>query len=180
MAKKNYYYVLVLTDEGAKFVTGTRPNHYAEYDALKAPKAFPKEMASDIAWGLTANFISAYMITAQYEITTQPYFYNKGHFEWVYKTDIARLCYALYKEDWHTRISKDRKQDALKNAYEAGESLEEYLDESGYDGELYVCFDEFKTAEFKNEEYIKGLLDNDKLYEEYLNYRKKSEVTKNE
>ncbi len=178
MAKKNYYYVIVLTDEGAKFVTGIMPHHYAEYDALKTPKSFPKEMESDIAWGLMANFNQAYMVQTPYEITTQPYMYDKGNFKWEWKIDIARLCYELYKVDFMKRISAERQMDALKNAYESGQYLMDYLEESGYDGECFVCFDEFMNAEFKDEEYIKGLLDNDKLFEEYTNFRKEREVAK--
>ena len=40
--------------------------------------------------------------------------------------------------------------------------------EFGYDGELYVCYDEFLDNEYLEEDYIKELLDNEKLYNKYL------------
>lgn len=85
---------------------------------------------------------------------------------------ICDLCYELYKIDWERRISPERKMDSWKNCFEEEayevEDYENYLDEAGYDGELYVCHDEFLDAEYLDKEYIKGLLDNDKLYAKYL------------
>lgn len=179
MAKKNHYYVLVLSDNGAVFVTATKPKFVAEHDMLKPPMEFAsKEIADDVSMGLTLNLRPAYTVAVPYRIEAQPFLYSRGEFVWTRKQTIATLCYDLYIADWERRISAERQMDALKNAYESGQYLMDYLEESGYDGECFVCFDEFRNAEFKNEEYIKGLLDNDKLYEEYLNFRKESEVTK--
>lgn len=84
--KKNYYYVLVLTSEGPVFVTETK-YHDAMWDKNKPPKLFSKAFAEDVALGLALNFHSAFMVTTKYELTTQPYRYDKGNFEWKNKED---------------------------------------------------------------------------------------------
>ena len=89
---------------------------------------------------------------------------------------ISKLCYELYKVDWkHSHmITKDREMDSIKNHYEAFINNEteytynDYLEEFGYDGELYVCYEEFLNAEYLMEDYIKELLDNDDLFMMYL------------
>lgn len=86
--------------------------------------------------------------------------------------DIQELAYELYKIDWMRRISPERQMDALRNYYQenvddAYYSFEGYLDDQGYDGELYVCFDEFLGVEYQNREYIRELLDNEELYALY-------------
>ena len=85
---------------------------------------------------------------------------------------IYELCYELYKIDWMKRISAERQADALKNWFEETDDKNEYtfdsfISEHGYDGELYVCFDEFLDNEYLDREYIEALLDNDCLYEMY-------------
>lgn len=84
--RKNYYYVLVLTSEGPKFVTSIPERNMAEYDMLKEPMLFSsREFADDVSTGLTMNFITAYTIVSKYEISHQPYHYEFGTFEWVNK-----------------------------------------------------------------------------------------------
>jgi hypothetical protein len=56
---------------------------YAEYDKSGKPLEMSKMQAEDIALGLNLNFITAFPITVKWEIRIQPYYYNKGHFEWV-------------------------------------------------------------------------------------------------
>ena len=80
--KKNHYYVIVMTGEGAKFVTATH-YHDAEWDGEKAPKEFTREMATDIVCGLNWNGYLAYIVVMPIEITNQPYNYNAGRFEWI-------------------------------------------------------------------------------------------------
>lgn len=92
---------------------------------------------------------------------------------------IKELCYELYKTDWMQRISADRQMDAWKNYYqdwdgrdnEACNFHDDYLSQNGYDGELYVSYDEFLESEYTDEEYIRQLLDNEELFEEYKNSR---------
>jgi hypothetical protein len=88
--------------------------------------------------------------------------------------DISKLCYELYKIDWkHSHgITKDREMDSLKNYFEDvvfddEYSYESYLEDFGYEGQLYVCFDEFYDNEFQDEEYMCELLDNEKLIDKY-------------
>lgn len=46
---------------------------------------------------------------------------------------------------------------------------EDYLKEFGYNGELYVCYEEFLDNEFLNFEYMEGLLSmEDKILSEEL------------
>lgn len=85
MAKKNYYYVLVMTEEGPVFVTGFGEHHTCYWNAEKAPKTMMREYAGEVAMGLRLNGTSAYLVTMPYEVDTQPYFYEKGHFKWVTK-----------------------------------------------------------------------------------------------
>lgn len=89
-------------------------------------------------------------------------------------TLISGLCYELYKNDWMRRISTERKANLLKNWYQETEQEnrsvfgpEQFLDEEGFDGELYVCFEEFLEAEYQDKEYMKELLSNDELFAEY-------------
>ena len=90
--------------------------------------------------------------------------------------NISKLCYELYKIDWKYShmITKDMEMDNIKNYYDClidedyEYTYDDYLEEFGYDGELYVCYDEFLDNEYLEEDYIKELLDNEKLYNKYL------------
>ena len=86
-AKKNHYYILVMTNDGPVFVTDIKPNRYAEFKKDKAPKEFDKARAEDITMGLNLNLNLAYTICSKWEIDTQPYMYNMGDWEWVKKED---------------------------------------------------------------------------------------------
>ena len=62
---------------------------------------------------------------------------------------IKELCYELYKVDWknlHVTYELERKSilsyyDSLTDNHSY--SYEEYIEECGYSGEVYVCFEEF-------------------------------------
>ena len=88
--------------------------------------------------------------------------------------DIRKLCYELYKIDWkHSHITKEREMDSIKDYYEGliDNDIEytygDYIEEFGYDGELYVCYEEFCDAEYYDVDYMRTLLDNDKLINIY-------------
>ena len=88
--------------------------------------------------------------------------------------DIRKLCYELYKVDWkHSHITKEREMDSIKDYYEGlidndiEYTYEDYIEEFGYDGELYVCFEEFCDTEYYDVDYMHTLLDNDKLINIY-------------
>lgn len=105
--------------------------------------------------------------------------------------NIRGLCYELYKMNWLARIPADMQMDAYKNWYQeeylpniqlipnayngeadtvySGLSFEDYMFEVGYKGfGIYACYEEFIEDEFQVAEFIEGLLDNAKLYLEYL------------
>lgn len=96
---------------------------------------------------------------------------------------ISKLCYELYKVDWKRNhmITADREMDSIKDYYECVEDMSipyftldgseytynDYLEEFGYDGELYVCYEEFCEIEYLDYGYICSLLDNEKLITMY-------------
>lgn len=92
--------------------------------------------------------------------------------------DIQKLAYELYKIDWKQShmITPQVEKDALKDYYEGLTNsdfddefnYEEYIDEFGYDGQIYACYDEFLDSEFQDKEYMRSLIDDNKLYMEYL------------
>lgn len=89
--------------------------------------------------------------------------------------NISKLCYELYKVDWkRSHITHDIEMDNIKDYYEGlvdsddEYTYEDYVFEFGYDGMLYACYDEFLNAEYLDKEYIRYLLDNEKLIEMYL------------
>lgn len=87
---------------------------------------------------------------------------------------IRKLGYELYRIDWAQRISTERKQDALKNYYQDVDEVDKkeypfymYLGDVGYNGEVYVCYEEFLEIEYLDKGYMKQLFNNDELFEEY-------------
>lgn len=90
--------------------------------------------------------------------------------------DISKLAYELYKIDWKKAhwITPEIEKDSLKNYYECLVDFDDsylyknYIEEFGYNGELYVCFEEFLDCEYQDKDYIRELFDNEKLFEEYL------------
>lgn len=84
MAKKqNWYYVLVMTDDGPVFVTGVEySTKYAHWNKLETPKDFDKFWAEDLTLGLNLNFHAAFTVCSKFEIDRQPYRYSDWHIEW--------------------------------------------------------------------------------------------------
>ncbi len=58
---------------------------------------------------------------------------------------------------------------------EAEYSFDDYIEEFGYNGKLYACFEEFYDNEYLDKSYIKQLFNNDKLFAEYENHLKQRE-----
>lgn len=74
MAKSKYHhYVLVLSSTGAVFVTAIEPRHTAIWCKTEKLLEMSKDMAENVALGLTMNFTTAFHITVPYELDTQPY-----------------------------------------------------------------------------------------------------------
>lgn len=89
---------------------------------------------------------------------------------------ISRPCYELYKVDWKRNhmITADREMDSIKDYYDGLADMddteytyEEYLVEFGYNGELYVCYEEFLETDYLEDDYICGLLNNEELIAMY-------------
>lgn len=89
--------------------------------------------------------------------------------------NIRKLCYELYKIDWkHSHmITKEREMDSIKGYYEglvdndSEYTYEDYIEEFGYGGELYVCYEEFCNTEYYDVDYMRALLDDDELINIY-------------
>lgn len=72
MATKNYYYILVLSEGKAKFVTElNNANRTARWEKDKAPLALGKSLAEDIAYCLCLNFYPAYVLKSMHKIESQ-------------------------------------------------------------------------------------------------------------
>lgn len=83
--KKYYYYVLVLSETGAVFVT-EHDREYSYWDKDKVPMRYTnKQMADEESFGLTINGFLAYTITSTREIKYQPYRYDLGDWKWIKK-----------------------------------------------------------------------------------------------
>ena len=83
--QKEYWYVLVFTDEGPKYVTGTGEHHTAYWSETEKPMYYSKEYAKDMAIGLTWNGNSAVPVCTAYELDSQPYNYKEWKIEWSQK-----------------------------------------------------------------------------------------------
>lgn len=87
-SKKNFWYVIVMTNEGAKFVTKIDYSDKSAYwNKEEKPLELSQSTAKDLAMGLSANMHLAFAVCSFYEIDNQPYRYNKGCFKWVWNED---------------------------------------------------------------------------------------------
>ena len=81
--KKNYWYVLVMSDNGPVFVTKINyGDRTAEWNKLEKPLEMDKDRAQDLALGLNLNFHTAYSVCQTFELDRQPYRYSDWHIEW--------------------------------------------------------------------------------------------------
>lgn len=87
--------------------------------------------------------------------------------------DIKKICYELYKIDWkrlHNITYEKEKEfikDYYKNLIDESYTYNDYIEEFGYNGELYVCFEEFCDNEYYDVDYIRTLLDDNDLINLY-------------
>ena len=78
MALKYFYYVLVLSDGQAKFVTKTDyATKTAYWDSKEKPLAFTKTQADDLALCLTLNFYPAFTLKSYHELKSQIFIKEK-------------------------------------------------------------------------------------------------------
>lgn len=72
MALKYFYYVIVATEDGAKFVTKTDyATKTAYWNSKEKPLAFSKTQADDLALCLTLNYHLAFTLKSYHELKTQ-------------------------------------------------------------------------------------------------------------
>ena len=72
MALKYFYYVLVLSDGQAKFVTKVdNATKTAYWDSKEKPLAFTKTLADDLALCLSINFYPAFPLKSYHELKSQ-------------------------------------------------------------------------------------------------------------
>ena len=83
--KKNFWYVLVMTNDGPRFVTDVAysPHKEAKWELDKKPLELSETSAKDISLGLLLNFYMALPVCSPIEMTEHPYRYACGHFEWI-------------------------------------------------------------------------------------------------
>lgn len=88
MAKKKqkfWFYVLVMTNEGPTFVTEVDTNsRTARWDKDKPPLELYDDDANYLCLGLCWHGTTAYPVRLPFELTNQPYHYDKGHFKWTW------------------------------------------------------------------------------------------------
>lgn len=95
-----------------------------------------------------------------------------------FRNAITDMCYKLYKIDWkhNHNIGREEEMKSVKSFYKHLEEIgqdesyfpyECFIEEFGYDGEIYASFSEFCDAEYRDSDYIRELLNDDKLFAEY-------------
>ena len=78
MALKYFYYVLVLSNGQAKFVTKTDyATKTAYWDSKEKPLAFTKTQADDLALCLSINFYPAFTLKSYHELKSQIFIKEK-------------------------------------------------------------------------------------------------------
>ena len=86
--KKNYWYVLVMTDNGPVFVTSVEySSKTAHWNNTEKPLEMDMSRAKDLVLGLNLNFHAAFTVCQPFEIDSQPYIYSKGKFVWAWNED---------------------------------------------------------------------------------------------
>ena len=104
--------------------------------------------------------------------------------------DIAQIAYEKYQLDWMKNHNCSLEElvnhlDSIWNerfSYDEenispGEAFATFEEDYGFNGSLYVCFDEFFNAEYTDSEYMEYLLSEDEFssYQEDIAKRKNEE-----
>jgi len=83
--KKNFWYVIVMSNNGPVFVTKINyQDKTAQWNKTEKPLELGKYEAQDLCLGLSLNFHMAFAVCVPYEIESQPYRYDAGQFEWTW------------------------------------------------------------------------------------------------
>ena len=83
--------------------------------------------------------------------------------------EISKVAYQRYKDDWiatHTSESDRRQAQAEYLEYQEecnrldqeADSFDEWIEDVGYGGSIYVCYDEFCDIEYHDKAYMRDLL----------------------
>lgn len=87
---------------------------------------------------------------------------------------LKKIIYELYKVDWEQehKITPNIKRSFMIDYYKylfnpEAYSFQDYLEEFGYDGELYLSFEDFLKEIYFKEDYVRKLINDD---EEILDY----------
>ena len=80
MALKYLYYVVVATEDGAKFVTKVdNATQTAYWDSKEKPLPFNKTYADDLALCLSLNFYPAFTLKSYHELKSQIFIREKAN-----------------------------------------------------------------------------------------------------
>ena len=86
MANKNYYYVLVFTNNGPVYVTGLdNLTKTAFWNKEEKPLELGMYKSEDLVFGLNCNFTNAIVVKSKFKIESQPYNYNDFECEFIRK-----------------------------------------------------------------------------------------------
>lgn len=99
-----------------------------------------------------------------------PFKITDGDIAWF---EISKLAYELYKAAWiHTQTTLESRKNTIIAYYQHMQSCletglepqpyEEWLLENGFNGKIYVNYEEFCDEEYHDKDYICQLLNNDK------------------
>ena len=81
--------------------------------------------------------------------------YERYQTWWMMSHDIKVTDISLLADEWRA--------DA-----EEYQTFADYIEEQGFDGSIWACFEEFISAEYLDMEFVSMLLPEDALYKEYL------------
>lgn len=85
--KKNFWYVLVMTDGGPVFVTKVEyQGKTAYWNKDEKPLEMGMYQAKDLTFGLNVNGHSSYAVCQPFEIDHQPYNYADWKIKWEEKS----------------------------------------------------------------------------------------------
>ena len=84
-ANKYYYYIVVFTVSGPRYVTGIGEHNTALWELDKEPMQFSKEFGRNVVLGLTLNFWNCGLVEVPIDLHSHPYNYNDYDLKFVEK-----------------------------------------------------------------------------------------------
>lgn len=84
---------------------------------------------------------------------------------------VHELCYTLYRVRWLQNISMEDKMASVQKYFAENDNprivYEIWILQHGYDGRIYKTQPEFLETHYRDGEYMKELITDDELWEEY-------------